>query len=258
MFKIFLITLAFLPSLLSGIPLTDPYSDIENPGLHAFLTEPFKPVTNIKQLPAGLILRLEQSSLNDADGLLDEFTERKHFKYFKMDMAGQSDQYFYICYQTGKAMPFNHLFVFVKDKKKNTNCFKQQITEPKYYGGTLKGLRELVVGDYRKEQKRKLAAAQWRGNLKNGWVNAKTQMRLMISDDGKSLVAKDGMGKILWVSNVSSMWAGYGKSGPFPGKLYPRRITWVEFDEDRIHVSWNRCGGEIDVKTGVFHFMGCD
>ena len=249
--------LAFFPSFIYCASLKDSYSDIKNTGLHAFLTEPFKPVTNMKRLPSDLILKLEQSSLNDPKGRLNEFIEWRHFENFKMNLAGQSDKYFFICYQTGKSMPFCHLVVFLKAEKKNNICFKKQIPSPEYCEYSLKGIRELVAGYFRKEEKRNKATAQWIGAPKGGWVNLITGMHLKISEDGKSIISTDRFKGILWATDVRSLWADQDEQF-YPEKFFPRGVAKVGFDEGLIYVYWAKCWGQIDVKTGVFTFDGCD
>lgn len=248
----------FLPSFFYGASVEDPYSDVLDPGLHVFLTEHFKIVKNIQRLPANLKTQMEQYRSHDLDSQYnDEFTETDHFKRFKMDLAGTTNKYFFICYQTGggRFTAWCHLVVFIKGEK-NEICFKKQIPEPNYYDHDLEKLRSLVVGYYRTEQKREKAKAEWEGDSGKGWVNLKTKMHLKISGDGKALIASNGFGYVFWKTDVSDLWAHQSEEF-YPEKFYPRRVARVDFDEGLIYVYWGKCSGSIETGTGGFTYDGC-
>lgn len=242
------------------------YADIKDPYLFAFLTDSFQSISDIKNLPPGIKLQLEQYEKKVMG--MDDWGSDGHFLDFKMLLAGKSKSYVYICYQTSHSPVLRHLFLFSEGTSKKEICYDTQIPSDGYdlYGKpvwrkvTLKMVREWVAGQYRDEEKRKKIAADWKGDIQNGWVNLKTSMKIKVTGDKKSVIAYNALGWKLWQVNVieiaesAGMWKNHSWEG-----TYPKEINNIRFiEEGKVAIIWgDRCASDFDLKTGECTFTSC-
>jgi hypothetical protein len=258
--------LSFLPVFaLSQTPKED-YSGVKNPGLYTFLTETYKPVSDLKNLPADTEKKLEDYEKKIPEQMwLDWLGGNAHFNNFKMVMGGISPKSYYIYYRSSKSPVIDHLGVFSKDKGRFFVSYYSQLPADIKHP-SLMFLRNLVLGYYQGEQKIKKVAAEWSGNDKTGWINQKKSIKICISSDLKSVIATNLKGKPLWTCALIGhmerigMWKRDDASSPEKLELYPKEIDGFCFIKENIISVYyaGRCFGSINLVNGLFTDGGCD
>ena len=258
--------LSFLPTPALPQGSKSNFSDLKNPGIYAFLTETYKPVSDFKILPANTLIELEEFERN-AEEQRGPFTFGKdgHFYQFKLDGAGISKNSCYVYFQSSHSPAYHYLGVLQKRAEGFYVSFYTELPT-EMHDTSLSHLRDMILESYRRDVKFGMIDIHWKGDYKNGWANHKRNIHIRISKDLRSINAKDLNGKLIWncdligIMEKNGMWNGkentFGKEFEL---LYPKAIGQIEIGDKEIHCYYaSKCFGVIDLSTGGFMDEGCD